>query len=203
MSLDALVAAFSNRLTSVASVDLSKDAILFELKAAAAELLDPGVQFDTEYKRKKFFTENRNFIRPEEITIGSRYERVHNQSLRPTEHRRIFHTFQYVPIVNTLANALSKESLQSELQFAPESSCEIMSSALHGSKAKRICDACGTREVIFLEMFYDELETTNPLGSKTGVHKLGAFYYVIKNLPQYLNSSMPNIYRIPSNNCLQ
>ena len=33
---------------------------------------------------------------------------------------------------------------------------------------------------IFIQIYFDELETTNPLGSKTGIHKLGAFYFVLK-----------------------
>lgn len=140
----------------------------------------------------------RNYLR-KYGTIGSRYERVTNQSSGAIEHRRIFHTFQYVPIENTLRNVLEKPSVQSELQFTPEFNCEIMCSALHGSKAKRISDAFGTRMIIFLEIFYDEFETTNPLGSKTGVHKIGAFYFVIKNLPPYLNSCLSKIYHITSN----
>lgn len=81
----------------------------------------------------------------------------------------------------------------------PEFDSDVMSGALHGAKAKRICEDCGTREVIFLEVFYDDFETTNPLGTKTGVHKLGGFYYVIKNLPSCYNSCAPNIYCICSN----
>ena len=36
------------------------------------------------------------------------------------------------------------------------------------------------------------METTNPLGSHTSVHKLGFFYYIIKNLPPKYNSVLKN-----------
>lgn len=69
ISIDALVAAFSNRLAIFSSASLPKETILTELKAAASELHDPGVQFDTECKRRSYFTQNRSFIVPEEITV--------------------------------------------------------------------------------------------------------------------------------------
>lgn len=94
MTTDALIAEFSNRLSALTSVTLPKETVLSELKAAAAELRDPGAQFDSEYKRRIFLTQNGSFIEPEEITIGLRYEQVKGQSISPTSYRRIFHTFQ-------------------------------------------------------------------------------------------------------------
>lgn len=38
------------------------------------------------------------------------------------------------------------------------------------------------------------IETTNPLGSKTKVHKLGAVYFCLRNLPPRFNSSLKNIH---------
>jgi hypothetical protein len=45
-----------------------------------------------------------------------------------------------------------------------------------------------------LQLFYDDVEVTNPLGSKTGIHKLGLFYYTIQNLPLNVNSSMNSVF---------
>ncbi|XP_044726999.1 uncharacterized protein LOC123290764 [Chrysoperla carnea] len=47
---------------------------------------------------------------------------------------------------------------------------------------------------IRLQLYYDELEIVNPLGSKTGVHKLGAFYYIVQNLPPHMNSELNSIH---------
>jgi len=38
------------------------------------------------------------------------------------------------------------------------------------------------------------VETVNPLASKTEIHKLGAFYFVIKNFPAAANSYLHNIH---------
>lgn len=42
--------------------------------------------------------------------------------------------------------------------------------------------------------FFDEFETSNPLGSKRGIHKLGAIYFTLRNFPPKFNSSLANIH---------
>lgn len=39
-----------------------------------------------------------------------------------------------------------------------------------------------------IHIYYDEFETTNLLGSKTGVHKLGAIYFIVRNISPFLNT---------------
>lgn len=39
-------------------------------------------------------------------------------------------------------------------------------------------------------------KTSNPLGSKKGIHKLWCLYFTLRNLPPRLNSSLMNIYLI-------
>ena len=43
--------------------------------------------------------------------------------------------------------------------------------------------------------FY-EYEVVNPLGSKRGVHKIGALYYIIQNLSPSYNSTLHNIHML-------
>lgn len=42
-------------------------------------------------------------------------------------------------------------------------------------------------------LYYDDFETANLLGSKRGVHKIGAIYFVLGNLPPKFNSAVMNI----------
>lgn len=44
-----------------------------------------------------------------------------------------------------------------------------------------------------IQLYYDDFETANPLGSKLSVHKVGALYFVLRNLPPKLNSVLMNI----------
>jgi len=45
-----------------------------------------------------------------------------------------------------------------------------------------------------MKLYYDELEIANPLGSKKGIHKLGAFYFAIMNLPAHMNADLNSIH---------
>ena len=39
-------------------------------------------------------------------------------------------------------------------------------------------------------IYQDDVEIVNPLGAKTGIHKLGLFYFVLKSLPPELLSTL-------------
>ncbi len=45
-----------------------------------------------------------------------------------------------------------------------------------------------------IQLYFDDLETTNPLGSKTKFHKMGAVYFCLRNSPVEFNSSLANIH---------
>lgn len=45
-----------------------------------------------------------------------------------------------------------------------------------------------------IQLYYDDFETANPLGSKKGVHNLGCIYFILRNLPPNLNSVLMNIH---------
>lgn len=47
---------------------------------------------------------------------------------------------------------------------------------------------------LFIELYYDDFEIANPLGTKRLIYKMGAFYYTIKNMPNYFNSNSANIH---------
>ena len=45
---------------------------------------------------------------------------------------------------------------------------------------------------ITLGLYNDDMETVNPLGSHTTVHRLDFFYYIVKELPPEYNSQLDN-----------
>ncbi|KAJ8043412.1 hypothetical protein HOLleu_10481 [Holothuria leucospilota] len=51
-------------------------------------------------------------------------------------------------------------------------------------------------------LYYDGLEIVNPLGSRRGIHKLGVFYFTLKNLPPQYNSRLDSIHLVAVLNCL-
>ena len=51
------------------------------------------------------------------------------------------------------------------------------------------CDE-GISVQVTLQLYFDELETANPIGSRATIHKIGCFYWYLKSLPPWLNSDM-------------
>ena len=45
-----------------------------------------------------------------------------------------------------------------------------------------------------IQLFYDDFEPCNPLGSKKGSHKIGAIYFTLRNFQPKFNSCLDNIY---------
>ena len=51
------------------------------------------------------------------------------------------------------------------------------------------CDEGIPVQVTFL-LYFDELESANPIGSRETIHKIGCFYWCLKSLPPWLNCDM-------------
>ena len=45
-----------------------------------------------------------------------------------------------------------------------------------------------------IQINFDEFEPANALGSRSGIHKVGCFYWVLKNLPPWLTSSSEMVF---------
>jgi len=54
------------------------------------------------------------------------------------------------------------------------------------------------QDCIIIDIFYDDVEISNPLGSKTSKHKLAQFYFSISDFPDYLNSTTRNCFLLAS-----
>lgn len=102
-------------------------------------------------------------------------------------------TFQYIPILETLKLILNQNAETVKHLIANTNKDHSSNFITTGSyidnnnlfKEKKHC--------LQLQIYYDDFETTNPLGSKTGNHKLGAFYFTIKNFG-HLNSHLNSIH---------
>lgn len=47
-----------------------------------------------------------------------------------------------------------------------------------------------------IQLYYDDFECVNPLGSKKGMHKVGCLYFILRNLPPRVNSALLNIHLV-------
>ncbi|PIK48988.1 hypothetical protein BSL78_14139 [Apostichopus japonicus] len=173
---------------------LEKDSDVYhDIKKHIDSLSHPFQELNSDFKRRKYFS-LQGMVEPHEISLGVRMESRINKVTRLHEQVPVNNTFIYIPIIRTLELLLKHPDV---LHFVTHD---------HKSRDGVIRDYCDANQFqqtpIFqqdcnafqLHFFYDDFETVNPLGSKTSIHKIGAFYFVLKNLPPRFNSSLNNIH---------
>ena len=106
--------------------------------------------------------------------------------------------FYLIPIEKTLKLVLKQPETWKILKRVNESANDIAEDWLdgkHGRQLKTYAKHYFPNSIhVFIQIYFDEVETTNLFGSKTGIHKLGAFYFIIKNFPPAVNSALSNIH---------
>nr|XP_023659143.1 uncharacterized protein LOC111839439 isoform X2 [Paramormyrops kingsleyae] len=148
-------------------------------------------EIDTPFKLTKYFSENFLFEKPTEVFLGHRADTFRKSG----EIRQVLvaDTFQYISVINTIKFLFSCDKMQSI----------YMQSSVRPGKLQDYCD--GTHyarhplyqkypDALQLQLYYDDFETTNPLGSKTKIHKMGAVYFAIRNLSPEFNSLLSNLH---------
>jgi len=190
-------------LTAISDIKEAASVVFLQLPHSAAnanffELLEswrnPFRNIETFYKLQKYMNNARGFVAPQECTLGIRRESTENQQQKTAND-----TFMYVPIAKTLQSIFQFQHSWDVMDDVSAQPTEIISSYLDGSNCRKILPmveaACGVGTTpIFLQLYYDDFETANPLGSRATIHKLGGFYFTVANFPSRLNSDLNNIH---------
>lgn len=101
--------------------------------------------------------------------------------------------FMYVPILRTLESLFTNSELCHCFQQVKIIQDSIYRDINDGSYFKKHT-LFGHEHALQVQLYYDDFETANPLGSKKGIHKLGCVYFILRNLPPKLNSVLMNIH---------
>ena len=166
-----------------------------EIQSHLVTLENPFHSLTSEYWRMKYFN-SQGMVEPKEIKLGVRFDSRLNKVTNQYEQVPVHDTFIYVPILDTMKLLLSHSDI---LHFVTHDHISI------DGVLRDFCDAEQFKNnplfqrdsnALQLHFFYDDFETVNPLGSKTKVHKIGGFYFVLKNLPPKFNSSLQNIHLV-------
>ncbi|XP_031329088.1 uncharacterized protein LOC116160090 [Photinus pyralis] len=106
--------------------------------------------------------------------------------------------YEYViPLRKVLQSFFSLESVLLEtLQYIKKLNSQegYIGNFIQGSFWKSRVSRYGNRVVLPLFLFFDDFETGNVLGSRSGVHKLGAMYVSVPCLPPWQVSVLSNIF---------
>lgn len=103
---------------------------------------------------------------------------------------------QYISIVDTMKKIISIDGFlhifktyKQNKSLRNATLCSIQDGFYYYSNA-----ILSSVDTIVIELYIDDVELTNPLGSHNGVHKLGFVYFKIKDLPVHLQSSLDSIF---------
>lgn len=133
-------------------------------------------------------------VKPVEVPIGVRFDQKWNKTTQQYNQVPVTCTYTYIPILETLQFLLKNKSFLSLIRDDAKTNSPIISDYCHGSNFRNNSLFSENQPCLQIQLYFDEFETVNPLGSKTGGHKLGAVYFIIRNLPNFFNSTRQNIH---------
>lgn len=146
----------------------------------------------TKYSRNKLF--EGNIVQPIRVPHGIRFDKRYDNKVQCYKQIPITSTFTYIPLLETLKVLLNNEVVQKFFTTDIKVNNNAYTHFVDGDIYKNNSFFQNNSNAIQLQLFFDEFEVCNPLGSKTSIHKIGAFYFVINNFPFYINSTLENIY---------
>lgn len=148
---------------------------------------------NSEYKRLKYFLSSETLKKPIEIELGTIECRSNKKNKVSLNLRK--RSFCYIPLKNTLKDFLElPDVLNSILDHQKEIlQSNSISNIINGSLNKPFFLNFGYNTIPLL-FYFDDFESSNPLGSHAGVHKLGVVYFTIPSIPQKYSSRLENIF---------
>ena len=142
----------------------------------------------------KAMIEYYGYIEPQEIPLQERSDNRLEKETCTYIPSQVMDSFQYVPFIDVLKMVLSNTDVRQAINNEQPSGDGILGSFIDGQYFKDHIFFKKYNNAIRIKLYYDEIEVVNPLGSKTGVHKQGVFYYQISNSPNHRNSQLSSIH---------
>ena len=163
------------------------------------KLSKPFESIDSMHKLEKYVMKLPSYVPPTEHVLGQRWHGVNHKQ----QQNLLDDTFVYVSVQATLKCILHWSRCWEEMVACDAEDChsDIISSYFSGLNFRQLyrClkdNISGPFYPVVIQIYYDDFETANPIGSKAGCHKLGAFYFTITNFGQKFNSKLDNIHLV-------
>lgn len=157
-------------------------------------------EFTTTYKRNKYFKKNEMYVEPREIAIGLRWDLVREHRTLTTVSKLVQNKFVYVSMIETLSSLFKRQDFR-EAFFQRHKLVADAYSSFRSGKTFRSNELFQSNEnSIQIQIAVDDFEICNPLGSRSTLHKITAFYFCVRNVPQKYLSKLNNIYLLAACN---
>ena len=145
-------------------------------------------------RRTTFYRRHFHYVSPSERFVSHRFDRrIRNGATLP---KQISNTFQYVSIRETLSKLFSVKEFRDAFFEEKPSTDGYMRSHRDGEDFKSNELLKSHPHAARLQLFFDDLEVANPLGTNTSIHEVVMFCFSRLNMPPVLNSSISNIYAL-------
>ena len=168
-----------------------------EINKAVAEelhtLQNPLSQFCTEHKQESLMSNHELFVKPIPRCFSSRFETSHLVGC--IGNNVVYNDYQYVPIIKTLRALFKRDDFVSAL-FSSSNSLDdetLINDFVNADRCKS-STFLRNKYTVKIQLYYDDMATTNPLRGATPYHNLSVFYYTIRNLPNFFNTCFPNVH---------
>lgn len=135
----------------------------------------------TAYKRTQYYTSHFGVLEPVEYILDAQRNR----------------TFQYIPILKSLQHVLTHKSVLEHLEtqrIQDQPGLQEYRTVRDGEYYKQNPLLSGEGLRIAVNLYVDDFEICNPLGTSRKKHKLCGVYWVLDNLPPGSHSTLTSIY---------
>ena len=146
---------------------------------------------DTDYQLQRFLESQASYVAPETIVLGYSTDTRESDGFPRTVQVPL--TAQYISIKEVLTKIILRhDSVIDECHRYSELLRSLKQDGvfLDFAQAKTHTETVGGLSNVSIQLYYDDIETANPIGSRAGIHKLGCFYWVLKNIPYWRLSDM-------------
>ena len=109
----------------------------------------------------------------------------------------MYREFQYVSVIENLTSLFSNKDFVhvfDEFNGAKDNENELLTSAIQTTGRYHDNLFYQQPNAVLLQLFYDDMGTTNPLRGASAYYNMSVFYYTVRNLPAYFNSCFPNVH---------
>jgi len=168
----------------------------FDIERIAEQLSDIRKIFDkfkSQYRILKYLQKTSHFIEPKPVCIDTDLVCQMTNGKIIQVYKPI--TVQYVSLADTLRQYLAIPGVMNLVKKYQEESGPTLE---HFRNGEFFTKGKFEDDVIFINIFYDDAETANPLGSKAHKHSLALWYTSLIDMPPWFRSSQENVFLLAS-----
>lgn len=152
-------------------------------------------------RRQKECTKNPLFVPPDELSLGLKWEMLRDKSTKIAVPRLTNCKYAYIPITDSIRALFKRDDFRKvywEYNTIPNGRHTCVDSTFEDFCCGRVYSKNelfqSNSSALRIQISNDDFEICNPLGSKSTIHKLSAFYFTIQNMPSQFRSKLDNIY---------